>query len=280
MPHRAAGVLAIGAAVVVALTALTALAAPRPARADRPAPPPTGETAVAIVIEGHIMFMRGAYTTGAGPAPYAVLRDAIDRLADDAPPGALAAVVTYGRDVRVRRAMGPMATLDRDVLGAIEEYDDQIERDLAAGVAAGIDELAASGARHRALVIVGDGHATDPRRAAAVLRDLRARCETLGIEVYAIVRPLELDDDFPAIGQVASRIRRVEAAGELAAAFRDTFRELGSDVIATRARGARGGGAGTGAGGSSDLAWALLGGGLAVGAIGAGVIVRRRMRAP
>jgi len=264
--------------------AAVASAAPRGARADRVAPPRVGfePVAVAILIEGHVMFMRGSYADADDDGRFAALQLAIDTVAGDAPPDALGALITYGNEARVHRAMGPMATLRGDELGGIGDYDDQIERDLVAGVQAALIELERSHAPHLALVIIGDGADTDPARAAGQLRELRARCDALGIEIYAIVHSLDIGQDLAAIGHIASRIRKAGTVLELVPAVQATFREIGADALAHAHAAARAAAAEPAGASSSGhgLAWWLLGGGIALAVVGGAALLRRRPRVP
>jgi hypothetical protein len=264
-------------ALAIVLALVWIMAGARGARGDRAeAPPPPAQVAVVLLVEGHMLFMRGG-NVNRGDGAFAALGDAFEKVAASAPPGTEAAVVLYGDRPEVKQPFAPMATLDRRALGVVSDYDGSIGRDLVAGVRTSLELLADVEARKKALVIIGDGLITDFDVTRADVADLRARCATLEVDVHAIVLPLPVDTNAASVELLAGRVRRVPLSIELDTALRETLREIGSAAIATRA-------APTSApppsgGGSRSLAWVLLVIGVAaLAVVGGWAFVRRRQR--
>jgi hypothetical protein len=264
--------------VVVAGVILAALATR--VAADRIAEPPTPAVlagdpiAVAVLIEGPLLSL-------ADDEPmFAALQLALDTIADMAPRGSMGALLVYFGDVQAVREIGPLATMRGDVLGVPSDYEDKLGRNLVGGMTRALNELEQVRSARKALIVLGDGADNQLDRAPGAMRELRDRAARDGIDVYALVHDIGIGDRMTALRHLPqAHVRDVKTYLELVPAFEATLRE----IVAAPPRVPAGdreprepASAAASAGTSRTLAWSLLAAGVALGALGAFVLVRRR----
>lgn len=200
--------LALVALVLVTVTADRARAQDAPAA-------PTDRLAVVVLIqgdEGYLGNVASADVCGAYGCPYPARLGAYDVLAaalgtsapaaagaaptiaGDGPPGAVGALLVYGRGVDVRRPMGPLATLTGASLGGRKRQLGVHAQELVLGLRRAGELLAATTARRRLLIVISDGvdPSAAPGNVRAVARDL-ARAQVEVHPVRLIVDRTRLD---------------------------------------------------------------------------------------
>jgi hypothetical protein len=100
------------------------------------------------------------------------------------PAGSMAAVVTYTETATVRRPMQPIEKLAPADFGDQKDYYGTIDRNLVAGVTAGLDELAKVPNARRVLLVIGDG--SDSNNAAkTALAGLGKRAAAENVEIVS-----------------------------------------------------------------------------------------------
>jgi hypothetical protein len=100
------------------------------------------------------------------------------------PAGSMATVVSYTDRATVRRPMQPIEKLAPADFGEQKDYYGTIDRNLVAGVTAGLDELAKVPTARRVLLVIGDGSDSDAS-AKSALAALAKRAAAENVEIVS-----------------------------------------------------------------------------------------------
>lgn len=266
------------------LGALVLIAMATPAAADRisvpPPPPPDTRppVAVAIVIEGDVLRLPDpAGVNHDDGGRFAAFQLAIDSIANAAPRGSMGALIVYYDQAQALRELGPLASLRGDALGRSDDYKGKTGRNLVGGLTRALDELDQAPHMAKAVIIVGDGADNQLDTSPAAMRALRDRARAHEVAIYSIAMDAGIGDAMTALRYVAPR-ERFAAKGvlDIVPAFEGTFRDFLAGAAAPFPDEDD---AAPAAPAASDrtLAWSLLAAGVALGALAAAVLIRRRI---
>jgi hypothetical protein len=153
---------------------------------------PRKPVAVAFVIEGHEMWVGNDKLelpeAERYPGALVALKETFAKVSmKDAPPGSMAALISYGEKATVRHPMSPIAKLTAAAFGEQKHYANVIDRDLVAGITLGLDELAKTKDTQRILVVIGDGTDTNVDAAKRALTALANRAERENVRLLSFI---------------------------------------------------------------------------------------------
>ncbi|MCX5742645.1 MAG: hypothetical protein NT062_09135 [Proteobacteria bacterium] len=196
-----------------------------------PRPAPATPVALAIVVEGHEMWIGNDQTDVSEEERYLgalkPLEETFAKLSTAGlPAGSTATVVTYGEHASVRHPMAPISTLTAAAFGEQRDYRGVIDRDLVGGVTLGLDELAkARGSRH-VLVVIGDGTDTNVDTAKATLTTLAKRAAAEHVQVVSFVYKGPLSSSGNPLAAFDPNMLTVNSIGAIGPELETLFGEL------------------------------------------------------
>jgi FHA domain len=120
---------------------------------------------------------------------------ALEPLSKAGPPGSLGAIMTYGDNVDIRQAMGPLVHLRGSSLGTQQDYLGNQTTNLTSGVTEALSQLRKVSTPRKALLIIGSGTDTAPDQARVALKDLRKQAGIDRVELYGFTYQPELIPD-------------------------------------------------------------------------------------
>lgn len=174
--------------------------------ASPPAPPAGPPLAIALVYEGHELWIGNdeVIADKDDPSRYAgILKDleaTVDAtLAKAVPAGTLGTAIDYGSasaadHATVHVPMGPIAQLTGASLGTQKDYAGKTATFLVAGIERGRVELAKTTAAKKVMIIIGDGNDVNHDTAKTELGKLDTQLKADKITPYAIIYKQQISD--------------------------------------------------------------------------------------
>jgi hypothetical protein len=156
--------------------------------------------ALAIVMSGwEIWVGNDRVLEESDPARYLGALDYVKAAVDGAelgklPAGSEGTLILYADKASVKLPLGPVASLNGQALGGQKEYAGTTGQELVAGIELGLAELKKSSAKHKVLVVLGDGSDTNPATAKDRLAALHKQAVADGIELHAVVYKTQLSE--------------------------------------------------------------------------------------
>jgi hypothetical protein len=147
--------------------------------------------------------------------------------ASAAPPGSQLVAIEYSQGARVMAKLQPLDKLGGAALGKQADYRDRMANELSAGLERAIQELAASKAPRKAIIVVGDGSDSSADGASARLAELARRADAAGITTReAILLRSPMSSSAHVISAFAKDPIQIYAAEGLRAALARLARRL------------------------------------------------------
>lgn len=194
--------------------------------------------AIALVVEGHKIFVgNDEYEKNPDDrwsGVFSILKDVLSEISKADPiPTSEVMVVVYGRGARVLAPLRPLTALSPTVFGRQSDYENEVARDLAQGVALAMDGLGSTTAARKALIVIGDGADTNVDSGPARLIELRKRAERDRIELYAINYNAGIGDELFAIKRLVDKPFIVGGVDEIVPATRAVVERINDRFVLT-----------------------------------------------
>jgi hypothetical protein len=156
--------------------------------------------AVAIVMSGWEIWVGNDRVLAEGdPERYLGALDYVKAAVDGAqlgklPAGSQGTLIVYADKATVRLPMGPVDKLNGQALGGQKDYQRTVGNEMVNGVELGLAELKKVSAKHKVLIVLGDGNDTNIETAKPRLADLRKQALADGIELHGLVFKTQLSE--------------------------------------------------------------------------------------
>jgi hypothetical protein len=123
-------------------------------------------------------------------------------------------IVTYGDDVKVRAALGPITSFTPEALGSQKDYFGSKGVQLVLGVTTALDQLVKAPTANKRLIVLSDGNDTNNDAAKAQLALLKKRAADAHIAITSLVFKSALSSDGDITGALTdhSKVEPTSAA--------------------------------------------------------------------
>jgi len=156
----------------------------------------SGPVAIAFVINGAEYYLGGTGPSGDELVqddellkPLAVAFDRLE-LGTALPPGSEALLVSYSTGAEIKKPWKPASELAGADLGSAKDYKGKLGADLVAGVGLALGELKTRAAKHKLLIVIGDGNATNDEAARSQLQALATEAADVTFAALVVKSPL------------------------------------------------------------------------------------------